>query len=41
MILVAALMTVTAHNLVHAALWLVTAFFSIGALYMLMQAEFV
>jgi NADH-quinone oxidoreductase subunit J len=41
MILVAALMTVTARNLVHAALWLVTAFFSIGALYMLMQAEFV
>ena len=41
MILAAALMTVTARNLVHAALWLVTAFFSIGALYMLMQAEFV
>jgi NADH-quinone oxidoreductase subunit J len=40
-ILGAALMTVTARNLVHAALWLVAGFFSIGALYLLMQAEFV
>lgn len=39
-ILGGALLTVTARNLVHAALWLIAAFFGIGALYMLMQAEF-
>lgn len=40
MILGAALMTVTARNLVHAALWLVAGLFAIGALYLLLQAEF-
>jgi NADH-quinone oxidoreductase subunit J len=39
-ILGGALLTVTARNLVHAALWLIAAFFGIGALYLLMQAEF-
>jgi NADH-quinone oxidoreductase subunit J len=40
LIISAALLTVTARNLVHASLWLIAAFFGIGALYMLMQAEF-
>lgn len=39
-ILGSALMTVLARDLIHAALWLIACFFSIGALYMLMQAEF-
>jgi NADH-quinone oxidoreductase subunit J len=40
LIIGAALLVVTTRNLVHAALWLIAAFFGIGALYMLMQAEF-
>ena len=39
-ILGSALMTVLARDLIHAALWLIACFFSIDALYMLMQAEF-
>lgn len=40
LILGAALMTVTARNLIHAALWLISCFLSVGALYLLMEAEF-
>lgn len=39
-ILGAALMAVSARNLIHAALWLISSFFGVGALYLLMQAEF-
>jgi NADH-quinone oxidoreductase subunit J len=39
-ILGGALMVVTARNIVHAALWLIATFFFIGALYLLMEAEF-
>ena len=39
-ILVAAIMTVTVKNIVHAALWLISSFFGVGALYLLMEAEF-
>jgi NADH-quinone oxidoreductase subunit J len=40
LILGAGILTVTSRNLVHAALWLIAAFFGVGALYLLMQAEF-
>lgn len=40
-ILMAAIMTVTVKNIVHAALWLISSFFAIGALYLLMEAEFI
>ncbi|NWG21966.1 MAG: NADH-quinone oxidoreductase subunit J [Chloroflexi bacterium] len=40
-ILVAAIMTVTVKNIVHAALWLISSFFTVGALYLLMEAEFI
>ncbi len=39
-ILTSAIMTVTARNIVHAALWLISSFFGVGALYLLMEAEF-
>jgi NADH-quinone oxidoreductase subunit J len=39
-ILAAAIMTVTVKNIVHAALWLISSFFGVGALYLLMEAEF-
>jgi NADH-quinone oxidoreductase subunit J len=39
-LLVAALRVITARNPVHAALWLVLSFFSAGAIWMLLQAEF-
>lgn len=39
-ILGAAVLVVTAKNIVHAALWLIGSFFAVGALYMLMEAEF-
>lgn len=39
-ILVSALKVVTTSNIVHAALWLISAFFGIGGLYLLLQAEF-
>jgi NADH-quinone oxidoreductase subunit J len=34
-------LTVTARNLVHAALWLIAGFFAVGALYLLLEAEFI
>jgi NADH-quinone oxidoreductase subunit J len=40
LILGAGILTVTSRNLVHAALWLIAAFFGVGALYLLLQAEF-
>ncbi|HWQ13057.1 MAG TPA: NADH-quinone oxidoreductase subunit J, partial [Roseiflexaceae bacterium] len=39
-ILAAGIMVVTVKNIIHAALWLVASFFAVGALYMLMEAEF-
>ncbi len=39
-ILTSAIMTVTVRNIVHAALWLISSFFGVGALYLLMEAEF-
>lgn len=38
--LAAALMVVTARNLLRAALWLIVAFFGIAGLFILLQAEF-
>ena len=38
--LVAAVMTVGAHNLVHAALWLIVTLFGIAGLFALLEAEF-
>jgi len=32
---------VTVKNLIHAALWLIATFFGVGALYLLMEAEFI
>jgi NADH-quinone oxidoreductase subunit J len=40
-ILGAALAVVTVKNLIHSALWLIASFFGVGALYLLMEAEFV
>ncbi|NTU78482.1 MAG: NADH-quinone oxidoreductase subunit J [Chloroflexales bacterium] len=37
----AAVMVVTVRNVIHAALWLIASFFGIGALYMLLEAEFI
>lgn len=39
-ILVAAVMVVSVRNVIHSALWLIACFFGVGALYMLLQAEF-
>jgi len=39
--LAAGVMVVTVKNIIHAALWLITSFFSVGALYLLMEAEFI
>ncbi|NJN68436.1 MAG: NADH-quinone oxidoreductase subunit J [Chloroflexaceae bacterium] len=36
----AAVMVVTAKNIVHAALWLIASFCGVGALYLLLEAEF-
>lgn len=38
--LFAAVMVVAVHNLIHAALWLIATFFTVAAIYLLMQAEF-
>lgn len=38
--LLAAVMVVTVRNIIHAALWLIASFFSVAALYLLMEAEF-
>lgn len=37
----AAVMVVTVRNIIHAALWLITSFFGVGALYLLLEAEFI
>jgi NADH-quinone oxidoreductase subunit J len=39
--LLAGVMVVTVKNIIHAALWLIASFFSVGALYLLMEAEFI
>lgn len=39
-ILVAAAMVVSVRNVIHSALWLIACFFGVGALYLLLQAEF-
>lgn len=36
----AGIMVVTVKNIIHAALWLIASFFGVGALYLLMEAEF-
>lgn len=38
--LFAGVMVVATKNIIHSALWLITTFFSIAALYMLLEAEF-
>ncbi|MCU0491848.1 MAG: NADH-quinone oxidoreductase subunit J [Chloroflexaceae bacterium] len=40
LILGSALMMVLAKNVIHSALWLIASFFGVGALYLLLQAEF-
>jgi NADH-quinone oxidoreductase subunit J len=40
-ILGSALAVVTVRNIIHSALWLIASFFGVGALYLLMEAEFV
>ncbi len=40
LILGAALMVVMARDVIHAALWLISSFFGVGALYLLLEAEF-
>jgi NADH-quinone oxidoreductase subunit J len=40
-ILGAGVAVVTVKNIIHAALWLIATFFGVGALYLLMEAEFV
>ncbi|MDW8405151.1 NADH-quinone oxidoreductase subunit J [Chloroflexus sp.] len=39
-ILVAAAMVVSVRNVIHSALWLIACFFGVGALYLLLEAEF-
>lgn len=36
-----AAMVVTVRNVIHSALWLISTFFGVGALYLLLEAEFV
>lgn len=36
----AAMMVVLARNVIHSALWLIACFFGVGALYLLLEAEF-
>jgi NADH-quinone oxidoreductase subunit J len=40
LILASAGLVVTARNIIHAALWLIACFFGVGALYLLLEAEF-
>lgn len=40
LIIGAAMMVVLVRNVIHAALWLIACFFGVGALYLLLQAEF-
>jgi len=37
----AAMMVVLVRNVIHAALWLIASFFGVGALYLLLEAEFI
>lgn len=39
--LAAGVMVVTVKNIIHAALWLIASFFTVAALYLLMEAEFI
>src|SRR4029078_3119689 len=39
--LAAGIMVVTVKNIIHSALWLIPSFFSLAALYLLMEAEFI
>ena len=39
--LAAGVMVVTVKNIIHAALWLIASFFSVAAMYLLMEAEFI
>jgi len=41
LILFSAAMVVTVRNVIHSALWLISSFFGVGALYLLLEAEFV
>lgn len=41
LMLLAAVMVVTVKNIIHSALWLIASFFGVGAMYLLMEAEFV
>lgn len=41
LILISAVLAVTVRNIIHAALWLIAAFFSVAMLYLLLEAEFV
>ena len=38
--LLAGIMVVTVKNIIHSALWLIASFFTVAALYLLMEAEF-
>ncbi len=40
LIIGAAIMVVTVRNVIHSALWLIASFFGVGALYLLLEAEF-
>lgn len=40
LVLVSAGLVVTTRNIIHAALWLIACFFGVGALYVLLEAEF-
>ena len=39
--LVAGIMVVAVKNIIHSALWLIASFFTVAALYLLMEAEFI
>lgn len=39
--LLAGIMVVTVKNIIHSALWLIGSFFTVAALYLLMEAEFI
>ncbi|MBK9945262.1 MAG: NADH-quinone oxidoreductase subunit J [Kouleothrix sp.] len=39
--LTAGVMVVTVKNIIHAALWLIASFFSVAAMYLLLEAEFI
>lgn len=39
--LIAGIMVVTVKNIIHSALWLIASFFTVAAMYLLMEAEFI